>query len=48
MQAIPAQSTINDKPRVGFIKAIWSTAIERQNPKACADISKKPVQTVSS
>jgi len=48
MEAIPAHNTITPKPRLAFINAHYNTTNDRQNPKACADINKKPVQTVSS
>jgi hypothetical protein len=48
IDAIPAHNTITPNPKLASISAHYNTINERQNPKACADINKKPVQTVSS
>jgi hypothetical protein len=47
-EAIKAQSVIILRPSVGLIKASCSTTKARKNPRAYADINKKPVLTVSS
>ena len=47
--AIPAQHTIKPKPAVALITIVTcSTIRDKKNPKAYADISRKPVVTVSS